>query len=247
MSSSRRAGKFTPLHREPAYLQVFRAIEQNIVDGTLADGDSLPIEAELCEQFQVTRSTIREGLRLLEQSGLIVRGSHKKFIVHRPSSADVAAAASRGLALGGVTFHEVWDTLAACYPQAARLATERLDGEALDQLEAVGQGMVGADVLDHDATVDGAVAFFQVMAKGLGNRVMLAMLQSLNLMIGESLRLVVSKVPDARSRILAAQKNIIAAFREGDRDLAEQWMARHIADLKRGYLVAGVDIHAPIL
>ncbi|WP_419572449.1 GntR family transcriptional regulator, partial [Rheinheimera sp.] len=72
----------------------------------------MPIEAELCEQFQVTRSTVREGLRLLEQSGLIARGSHKKFIVKRPNASDVAVAASRSLALGGVTFNEVWETLA---------------------------------------------------------------------------------------------------------------------------------------
>ncbi|HEY8385089.1 MAG TPA: FCD domain-containing protein, partial [Porticoccaceae bacterium] len=103
------------------------------------------------------------------------------------------------------------------------------------------------DPSDHDRTVAGAVEFFQIIARGLKNRVMLAMLESLNLMVGESLRLVISKTPKARSRILTAQKNIIQAFRNRDQDMAEQWMAKHIADLKRGYVVAKVDINAPIL
>ena len=111
MTVDRKPSKFSPLDRQPAYLKVYRAIEQNIIDGVLADGESLPIEAELCEQFKVTRSTVREGLRLLEQSGLIERGARKKFLVKRPSSNDVAVAASRSLALGGVTFSEVWDAL----------------------------------------------------------------------------------------------------------------------------------------
>lgn len=247
MADGMQAGKFTPLDREPAYLKVYRAIEQHIVDGSLANGAPLATEAELCQQFQVTRSTVREGLRLLEQTGLVARGSHKKFYVRRPSSADVAAAASRSLALGGVTFHEVWDTLSCYYPQAARLAAHRLDKASIAALDQARAAMESADAGDHDATVAMSVEFFQIIAKGLQNRVMLAVLQSLNLMIGESLRLVISKTPKARSRILAAQDKIIDAFRQQDPDQAEQWMAKHIADLKRGYLVAKMDINAPIL
>jgi len=239
--------KFAPLYREPAYLKVYRAIEENIVEGGLADGEALPIEAALCEQFQVTRSTVREGLRLLEQSGLIVRGSHKKFIVRRPNASDVAAAASRSLALGGVTFSEVWETLAIYYPQAARLAATRLDEESLAELNTVWRALEANADDDHDKTVACAVEFFQSLAKGLDNRVMLAMLQSLNMMIGESLRQVIGKAPNARSRILNAQKNILDAFSARDEALAEEWMAKHIADLKRGYVVAKVEMDQPIL
>jgi len=190
---------------------------------------------------------VREGLRLLEQSGLIVRGPRKKFFVRRPNSSDVAAAASRSLALGGVTFHEVWDALSTYYPQAARLAAERLDDRRIDELEAIRATMAACSDQDFDQIVACAVEFFQTMALGLNNRVMMATLESLNLMIGESLRLVISKAPNARSRILTAQKNIIEGFRRRDANMAGDWMAKHIADLKRGYEVAGVNIDAPIL
>ena len=240
-------GKFSPLNRQPAYLKVYEAIENNIIDGTLEDGEALPIEAELCEQFQVTRSTVREGLRLLEQSGLIVRGARKKFIVRRPDFSDVAAAASRSLALGGVTFHEVWDALYVYYTQAARLAAERLTAERIDELDEIRAVLATCGDQDFDQIVECAVEFFQAMARGLNNRVMMATLESLNMMIGESLRLVISKAPNARSRILTAQKNIIEGFRQRDVESAGQWMAKHIADLKRGYDVAGVNLDAPIL
>lgn len=247
MNSNRQPSKFAPLNREPAYLKVCRAIEENIVNGQLADGESLPIEAELCDQFQVTRSTVREGLRLLEQSGLIVRGPRKKFLVKKPDSNDVAMAASRSLALGGVTFSEVWDALSTYYPPAARLAAERLSEQSIDRLEEIRSVMENAGKHNHDKTVECAVEFFEVIAKGLDNKVMLAMLTSLNMMIGESLRQVIRKAPNARPRILTAQKNIIAGFRKRDQDYVQEWMAKHIADLKRGYEVAKVNLEQPIL
>lgn len=238
---------FQPLERAPAYLKVFRAIEERISDGTLNDGAHLPTEAELCAQFGVTRSTVREGLRLLEQTGLIVRGPAKKFFIRRPVASDIAAAASKSFALGGVTFHEVWDALATMYPEAARLAAKRLSKEKIAELKAVRATLEAAADKDHEATVDGAVEFFQAIAKGLDNRVMLAMLQSLNLMIGESLRHVIARAPKAKDRILNAQKKLVDAFEARDADLAAEWMAKHIADLKRGYEVAKVDLDAAIL
>ncbi len=240
-------GSFEPIERAPAYIRVYRAIEEKISDGSLKDGAHLPTEADLCAQFGVTRSTVREGLRLLEQTGLIVRGPAKKFFIRRPAAADIAAAASKSFALGGVTFSEVFDALATLYPEAARLAARRLSPEKIADLKKVRTTLALVADEDHEATVDSAVAFFQQIAKGLDNRVMLAMLQSLNLMIGESLRHVIARAPKAKDRILSAQKKLVEAFEARDGDLAAEWMRKHIADLKRGYDVAKVDLDEAIL
>lgn len=240
-------GSFQPIERAPAYLKVFRAIEEKIKSGALKDGAHLPTEAALCAQFSVTRSTVREGLRLLEQTGLIVRGPAKKFFIRRPAASDIAAAASKSFALGGVTFSEVFDALRAMYPEAARLAAKRLPKEKIAALKNVRAALEAAPDRDHEATVVSAVEFFQQIASGLDNRVMLAMLQSLNLMIGESLRHVIARAPKAKDRILNAQKKLVEAFDARDGDLAAEWMEKHIADLKRGYEVAKVGMDEAIL
>jgi len=240
-------GEFQPLTREPAYLKVCRAIEDRIVSGELADGASLPTEAELCAQFGVTRSTVREGLRLLEQTGLIMRGPGKRMFVSRPKTEDVAAAASRSLSLGGATFREVWEGLATLYPPAARLAAERLDGKTIESLRAINADLSARSNDDTQGVVDGAVGFFHEIAGGLGNRVMLAMLDSLNMMIEASLSRVIEKAPNARPRIVEAQAKIIDALAAGDGAEAERWMKRHTDDIARGCTVAGFDLDAPVL
>ena len=56
---------------DPRYLQVARALRQDIVDGIYPVGARLPTEYELCERFAVSRYTIREALRRLREDHLI--------------------------------------------------------------------------------------------------------------------------------------------------------------------------------
>ena len=240
-------GAFEPLAREPAYLKVCRAIEEKIMVGQLADGASLPTEAELCEQFGVTRSTVREGIRMLEQTGLIVRGPAKRLFVSRPKTLDVAAATSRGLSLGGATFREVWEGLATIYPPAARMAAERLDSDKIKILRSIRDELAQRKNAETEAVVAGAVGFFHEIAGGLANRVMLAMLGSLNMMIEASVSRMIEKAPKARVRIVEAQGKIIDAIVAGDCEKAERWMRRHVDDIARGCEVAGIDLDAPVL
>ncbi len=239
--------QFQPLKKEPAYLKVYQAIEAEIVSGALAEGAVLPTEAMLCEQFAVTRATVREGLRLLEQADLVRRGAAKRFVVRRPDAGDVALAASKGLALGGATFQEVWETLSAMYPQAARIAAQRLEKLQINELRAINADLRAAATDDAEATVTFAVAFFQCLAAGLNNRVLLALLQSLNMMIEASLQQVILKTPEAHARILEAQGHIIAALDDRNEERAALWMTRHIDDLKRGYELAALNFHDRVL
>lgn len=237
---------FQTLTREPVYLKVYRAIEETITRGELAAGDGLPTEAALCEQFGVTRSSVREGLRLLEQEGL-VRRSGKRLLVTRPGSGDVAATASRGLELSGATVAEVWEGLVTFYPPAAMLAAGRVSPDTLIKLREIRTRLSERDDTDREGIVTDARAFFETLADGLSNRVMLALLGTLNRTVEQGLREVIASTPNARQRIARAQGEIIDAVAAGDGPAAAMWMARHIDDLRRGFDLAGIDLSAPLL
>ena len=97
----------------PAYKLVADAIERLILQGTLKTGDVLPAETALAAQFGVNRSTVREGIRSLEQNGLVRREGGKKLFASRPRHADTAAQVSRAMLLHDVTFLNLWETIAA--------------------------------------------------------------------------------------------------------------------------------------
>jgi DNA-binding FadR family transcriptional regulator len=67
-------------------------LRRQIVRGELVEGDALPPEAVLMEQFGVSRPTLREAFRVLESEALISvrRGAHGGARVHTPGG-DVAA------------------------------------------------------------------------------------------------------------------------------------------------------------
>jgi DNA-binding FadR family transcriptional regulator len=53
------------------FQEVVSQIEEAILAGRIAAGQTLPSERELKEIFQISRGTLREALRVLEQKGLI--------------------------------------------------------------------------------------------------------------------------------------------------------------------------------
>lgn len=62
---------FKTVKQNKAYQDVVEQIQEAIMEGTLKPGSQLPAERELKEQFGISRGTLREALRVLEQKGLI--------------------------------------------------------------------------------------------------------------------------------------------------------------------------------
>jgi len=57
----------------PFYFQLAELLESEIAEGRLAPGARLPSEPELCEEYGLSRTTVRQALGRLEQRGLIAR------------------------------------------------------------------------------------------------------------------------------------------------------------------------------
>jgi DNA-binding GntR family transcriptional regulator len=70
--------------------QVAATITNQIGTGDLPPGGRLPAEAELAEEFGVARSTVREALRRLEESGTIVRRQGRRYVAGPSEVPDVA-------------------------------------------------------------------------------------------------------------------------------------------------------------
>src|SRR5471032_2428481 len=62
-TSRRRPARYAPVGGD--------ALGEQIINGTFAEGDVLPTEPTLCEEFGFSRTVVREGLKLLEERGLV--------------------------------------------------------------------------------------------------------------------------------------------------------------------------------
>jgi GntR family transcriptional regulator, transcriptional repressor for pyruvate dehydrogenase complex len=87
--------------RAPAYQLLADELREQITSGQLRPGQRLPTEPELCVRSGVSRSTVREALRLLTSQHLIVttRGVTGGSYVAQPDAATLADSLSRGMGL----------------------------------------------------------------------------------------------------------------------------------------------------
>ncbi len=162
--------QFERLNVAPTYRVLAQSITARILNGELKAGDSLPTEQALCDQFGVNRSSVREGIRLLEESGMLRRINSKRLVVSRPTAQELGHQLERGLILHEVTFLELWETAMVIEPKTAALAAPHLTASDLDALEenllttkgAIGDGKTLAK-LD--------IAFHSLVARGVHNRV----------------------------------------------------------------------------
>lgn len=72
--------------RAPRYARLADTLRARITAGDYAVGAFLPTEAELCEEFAVSRHTVREALRRLAEAGYLRRrqGSGSEVVARRP-------------------------------------------------------------------------------------------------------------------------------------------------------------------
>ncbi|TCT00487.1 FadR/GntR family transcriptional regulator [Aquabacter spiritensis] len=239
---------FQRIEAVPAYRIVCDAIEKQIMSGRLGAGDQLPIETELAEQFGLARHTVREGLRLLEESGLVGREAGRRLVVKEPHYAELAPRASRALIMQRVTFEELWEVSMSLEPSAAARAASRIDDDQIAALEdnlrqmeeelAAGRSIIALDV-----------AFHTLVAEIAGNKALLLAREPISQLFYPALEKLFAHPLNCVTgprRLADAHRHIIDALKHHDRDAAELWMRRHMVDFRRGYELCSFDLREAI-
>ncbi|MGH8252352.1 MAG: FadR/GntR family transcriptional regulator [Steroidobacteraceae bacterium] len=237
---------FEPVGYAPAYWRVSEAIRARILKRELAEGQALPTETELARQFEVNRSTVREALRKLESNGLLSRRrGGKRLFVTRPTREAVGGGLSQALALHRARVVDVWEALQSVQPGIAAAAAERRSEASLHELESAARRFAGREG-DRATAVGFVAAFFDALGEASGNPVFVLLNEPLLRLLQPSLAVIIDRVPQARSRIESAQREIVAAVRAKDAASASEWMSRHVRDFRRGYEVAGIPLSTEV-
>ena len=167
----------------------------------------LPTETELARQFEVNRSTVREALRKLESSGLLGRRrGGKRLFVTRPTREAVGGGLSQALALHRARVVDVWEALAgrAAGHRGGRGGTAFARPRSA-KLSASAQRFA-ARAGERDAAVGDVADFFDALAEAGANPVFNLLNEPLLRLLKPSLAVIIDRVPQARSRIEAAQR-----------------------------------------
>ncbi|WP_050927747.1 FadR/GntR family transcriptional regulator [Aestuariivita boseongensis] len=164
--------KIDPEKRTDLSAQIADAIREAIISGRLIVDERLPSEAELADQFDVSRPTVREALKRLAAQSLIrtQRGATGGAFVNRLSFEDAYSqqitTSTLLLSMNAVSFDTACEARyaleRACAPLSAQrrspdhLATMRAEIHRQSQPGLTDEAFCASDVAFHRALVDGA-------------------------------------------------------------------------------------------
>jgi GntR family transcriptional repressor for pyruvate dehydrogenase complex len=234
-----------PVSISRAYEQLAGRIRSRILAGELSEGDRLPSELALADEAKVSRGTVREALRLLEEAGFVERTSPRILVVRRPSGDEPALReVTRALRQSKVTFHDMLEALLALDPALTRLATERAEPAQIDALE---DHLVQQErVLSQPETWSRLDDEFHVMiAEISGNAPLVLARRPISTVL---LPTMWNFVRDERMTRAAFtfHERIVEQMRAHDPEAAEFMTRKHINDFRRAWVAAGLDVNMPI-
>jgi GntR family transcriptional repressor for pyruvate dehydrogenase complex len=138
---ARDPGLFAPVSVARASSSIADQIRQAIVTGKLDQGERLPPERELAEQFGVSRVTVRDALRALEAMGLIeVRvGARGGAFVTVPTGSIVGQTMSDMMMMSAVTPEDIVEARLVVELGTVTLACARATDEDLAALKELAE------------------------------------------------------------------------------------------------------------
>jgi DNA-binding GntR family transcriptional regulator len=69
---------------EPVYEQIAARLREQIRSRKLRPGQRVPSETRMCQEYEVSRDTVRAAIRVLRDEGLVVTRTGKGSFVARP-------------------------------------------------------------------------------------------------------------------------------------------------------------------
>jgi GntR family transcriptional regulator, transcriptional repressor for pyruvate dehydrogenase complex len=238
-------------HGRRLHDDVVLQILRQILHGRLKPGEALPTEPVLVQQFGVSRTVIREAIRVLAAKGLL-SVKHGSGMWVQPSEnwdyLDPTILFEHVRAGRDVTLlHELIEVRRLLEPEAAALAAERRTSEDLTALRDHIAGMA-AFLTQPDLYTRLDIEFHSCLLAAAQNRLLREALRSVALTLSAG-RLLSIQQPGAAEQSLRGHEEIFAAVAEQDSDAARAAMRRHILQFEQDLLAtisegkgAAVDI-----
>lgn len=224
-----------PIDRANLYEKVADQIRAYIVAAGLQEGDALPGERELARQLEVSRASVREGLRILQSHGLIKV---------RPGTAPKVSAVKFNTVLSYLCPNasteeqeliDLCQVREALEVKAISLAVDLLTESDLQKLADVTERME-IRVAAHEKPIEEDVEFHALIFRAARNTVLLRILEA----ISDLLVIARERGWVEPAEALRQHKMILRALAARDRNQAISAMEQHVRYSTRAFL-AGIS------
>jgi GntR family transcriptional regulator, transcriptional repressor for pyruvate dehydrogenase complex len=207
-----------------------RELRRQILSGALPTGASLPPERDLVAQTGLSRSSVREALRILESESLVTTkpGRFGGSVASQPGDESIGRSLSHYVHGRGITLLELMQTREAVEPSLTALAAENRTGEELQELRAATERVEAAfgnlPVFLHEN-----VNWHLAIAAASHNHLLRAILASIASMVYKATAMENFATEEVRKQVMQAHRRILEGIVKKDAGMARRRMERHLA------------------
>lgn len=215
--------------------QIARQIREEISQGRLRPGAKLPAERALAAELGVSRNTLREAVRSLEQAGLVElrKGAHGGIFVREDNSGFLALGLLDLYRLGGITPRQLIQAHIWIVPALVREACKLATPEDIAQLErniAAAEHAAAASEFERKFLLNHE--FHRKLARMTGNPIMAVLVDGMMQVLVE---FIVRIGPQDNAYILTSRRRFMAHFARGDADGAAREMTQSLQSFLDNY------------
>lgn len=217
--------------RENLVEMVFDALKEKILNGHFKDGERLPTQEELCQQFGVSRTVMIGAFHKLSSLKLIESQQGRGTFVRMPNSNIVLEPIVNALLLDKPTTRELIETRYYLERSIVRLAAKRIDVQQAEELQHIVHEMKrNFQDGNIEAFSRGDLAFHMKLAEVSQNSILKRLIGVIREMLATFLE-EFNRTPGAAERANEHHRKICDAIVAHDADSAEREMQLHLQDV----------------
>lgn len=221
---------FQPLeNREKLSKVVARQIEEVIITKGFVEGAKLPSEAELCEMFKVSRTSIREAIQTLAAQGYLTISKGKGIYVRNLTGENISNPL-RNYLKQNLSQDYSLDVVHARQMIEPPIAYQAALKHTKSNIESLEQDIEALKTLKDDFSqlAEFDMRFHLDLAKASQNAIVPLLLKPIHDLMPNIKSAVYSKVSDAKESALIWHEKILKAVSKGDADGAYNAMKTHL-------------------
>jgi GntR family transcriptional regulator, transcriptional repressor for pyruvate dehydrogenase complex len=204
-------------------------LRHQILEGELKAGQLLPPERMLAEQSGMSRTVVREALRILEIEGLVdIRpGRNGGSLVRAPDVQSVARSLDIFVRGSDLRFRDVLEARVHLEPICALMAAERRTEEDLKLLDEATAAME-AEADNRPEFLSANTQWHVVVAQISHNDLLSAFMHAIGYAVRASTDIEGFSSPETVEATIRAHRRVVSAIKKGDGEAARKAMQRHL-------------------
>ncbi len=213
---------------EKSYLKVDNYIKEQILNGELKAGDKLPPERELAQILDVSRNSVREGLRILENMGVIASQQGSGNYISNEFDDAIVSVMSYMYVLKDLNMDQITDFRYALEWQAINLAVLRITESQKKRLFELLEKMEQAETEKMRVAYDKEIHYQLIEASG--NDYMLVNFKALASIMDRYIFQMRGKIIQGMNSdedLTMAHRMMIEGVAEGDREKGQRGLDLH--------------------